>query len=86
VYYRDPWNFLDSFNYLLFSISIWFRIQSLFHDIPKIQGQLDVMTDENRYSTFVDFSTFAWRDGVQSNLNAFNAILTWLKIFKCESV
>lgn len=80
LFFRDVWNFVDFFNYLLFSISIWFRIAALFHDIPQIQNQLEVLTAETRYSTHVDFSVFAWRDGIQNKLNAFNAILTWLKV------
>jgi hypothetical protein len=83
LFFRDIWNFLDFFNYTLFTISIYFRIAALFHDIPKIQSQMDVLTEETRYSMFIDFSIFAWRDGIQNNLNAFNAILTWLKVLTC---
>ncbi len=80
LFFRDVWNFVDFFNYVLFTISIWFRVSALFHDIPRIQNQMDALTEETRYSTYVDFSVYAWRDGIQNNLNAFNAILTWLKV------
>lgn len=80
LYFRNFWNFLDFLNYMLFLTSIYYRSGALLNEIPSIQAQLDALTEESRYSTFVDFSVFAKRDGVQNSINAFNAVLTWLKV------
>ena len=82
MFLRDPWNTVDTLNYVLFTCSILFRVEALLYDIPKIQTQLEALDETNRYSTHVDFSVYSWRDGIQNNINAFNAILTWMKIFK----
>ena len=77
----QPWNLLDAINYALFMWSLWIRIHSL-QLVPQVASQIGDLNADTMHMKYINFSELAHSDRLQYNINAFNAILTWIKIFR----
>ena len=82
-YYQTEWNNLDSFNYFLLVGSFSCRLYSWGLmagqvDSVKALSRDDPFADEN----YINFYTIALYFSASFYVNAFSAILTWIKLFK----
>lgn len=81
LFFSQSWNLMDATNYGLFMWAMVIRIQSL-NLIPGIKSQIDDLNADTMHMKYINFSELAHSDRLQYDINAFNAILTWIKIFK----
>ena len=81
IFVRDKWNFLDFVNYMLFMVSLVCRIRAL-NAVPFIQEEISGLNVDTMHMKYINFSGLGYWDRMQANITAFNAILTWIKLFK----
>ena len=85
--YLNAWNIIDIVNYTLFSVTIAIRAKTLTM-VPAIAEQIRALSPEGpggeaaEFGSFVSFYSLAYLHEQTYLVNAFNAILTWLKVFK----
>ena len=78
-YWTSLWNFIDIINIMVFIAVIFIRI---FSDIVIVS----LLKELKAGASFVDFQPLAYTMNQGRNLNAFNAVLCWLKMFKYLSI
>ena len=81
IFVRDKWNVLDFLNYTMFMISFVCRIRG-FNAVPIIQAEIESLNAETMHMMYINFSGLGHWDQLQQDITAFNAILTWIKLFK----
>lgn len=81
TFYSNKWNLVDSLNYVLFVWAMSYRIHSL-DLVPDVISQINDLNSDTMHMKYINFSELAYSDQKQYNINAFNAVLTWIKIFK----
>jgi len=84
-YFRDGWNYIDVVNYSLFFLSISLRIYGYMLVGPVIEKRESLRTAEGGLygsGEYIKLQTVSFWFAEQQHIMAFNAILTWLKVFK----
>ena len=81
LFFAEGWNFMDFINYMLFMIAMLLRVQSL-QLVEGIQSEIGDLNSDTMHMKYINFSEMGERDRLQYNINAFNAVLTWIKLFK----
>lgn len=79
-YFKHLWNFLDVTNLVIFLVVICLRL----YTCDMVYGVLGVteQLEELKATTFPNLQKIAFLMNQESNLNAFNAMIMWLKFFK----
>jgi len=79
-YFKHLWNFLDITNLVIFLVVICLRL----YTCDMVYGVLGVteQLEELKATTFPNLQKVAFLMNQESNLNAFNAMIMWLKFFK----
>ena len=84
-YFRDGWNYIDVINYGLFFLSISLRIYGYTLVGPVIDQRERLKSAEGGLygsGEYIKLHTVMFWFAEQQHIMAFNAILTWLKVFK----
>ena len=84
-YFRDGWNYCDVLNYLLFFLSISLRIYGYLLVGPVLAKQEALKTAPGGLygsNEYIKLQSVSFWFAEQQHIMAFNAILTWIKVFK----
>ena len=94
TYFQGEWNGLDAFNYTLLLISFSFRMYA-WSSMTEARDQVTALprptaanngTEPYQDEVYVNMFRIGAAFGVSFYINAFSAVLTWMKLFKFLSI
>ena len=85
-FFRDAWHYVELTNLTIFILSFALRMKVIFGQVPGVVENVDAIPLGAVYTTYVHFHSLGYWMALQAYTNAFNAVLTWIKVFKYLNV
>ena len=80
-YFGNHWNYIDVINYMIFLLAVYLRL-SIYWAAPGVKEKVASLEITGPNETFLNMYFVAASMGVGHYIIAFNAVLTWVKLFK----
>ena len=80
-YFRNKWNYIDVLNYFIFVVAVYLKLQCYIL-APSVRDSISTLAQAGQIDKFVDVYAIGLQMALSNYIVAFNAVLTWVKIFK----